>query len=104
MSLIWLSWKEKQKPSKIVSPSNYHAKKAGCKIKLPFMFSDTNFPRLDCFELSSATFIFILVKIVVGLSGGGETLFWPFLFPALVVGRDGNFGSVNIQNSGLGIR
>ena len=50
-------------------------KKAGCKIKLPFMFSDTNFPRLDCFELSSATFIFILVKIVVGLSGGGETLF-----------------------------
>ena len=99
-----MSWKEEQKASKIVSPSNYHAKKAGCKIKLPFMFSDTNFPRLDCFELSSATFIFILVKIVVGLSGGGETLFWPFLFPALVVGRDGNFGSVNIQNSELGIR
>ena len=45
-----------------------------------------------------------MVKIVVGLSGGGETLFGPFLFPALVVGRDGNFGSVNIQNSGLGIR
>ena len=99
----WVERKNKNH-QKIGSLSNNHAKKAGSKVKLPFMFSDTNFPRLDCFELSSATFIFILVKIVVGLSGGGETLFWPFLFPALVVGRDGNFGSVNIQNSGLGVR